>query len=208
MGKRFRGLLITFEGGEKLGKSTQIEILANHLQKEGLPVVVSREPGGTAFGVAVRELLLNPKWGLSKAASLFLFFADRAQHYKEVIKPALSQGKIIILDRYIDSTIVYQGHGNGWSIPFIWRLHNAATGMLLPDLTFVFNGTPHAMREQDDTFERLDDAFHQKVKDAYLSIANTMSRYQVIDANQSVDSVAQEIFDRSWSLLIAKAYIK
>jgi dTMP kinase len=203
---KFPGTFISFEGGEKLGKSTQVNLLAESLQKKGFSVIVTREPGGTAFGEAVREMLLNPKWTLSKATEMLLFQAARAQHYKEVLKPALRSGHIVLCDRYVDSSLVYQGHVGGWSLPLLLRLHGAACGMLMPDLTLIFDGQPHADFSAGDSFERRGAAFHSKVRDEFKALAGTHERYVMVDASRPIPIIRDEIENVAWNVLLKRAY--
>lgn len=192
--RKRKGAFITFEGtGEGVGKSTQAVQLAGRLKAEGHEVILTKEPGGTELGKQLRQLLLHSEVELSKATELFLMMADRAQHFKEVLKPALKDGKIIICDRYLDSTLVYQGSGRGWKTAFLWRLHHACTGSLLPDLTFVLDGVPHRERFKDDRFEKLDDSFHRKVKRGMLHLASKSDRYVLLNANVDETDLAQKI---------------
>lgn len=163
-----KGFMITFEStAEGVGKTTQARRLCEALREAGHDVLLTREPGGTDVGKQLREILLTPRakeQELSKATELFLMFADRAQHYVEVLKPALKSGKIVVCDRFFDSTLTYQGRGRGWKTAFLYRLHQAATGGLLPDLTFVLDGTPHHENLNPDRFEREGSDFFEKVK--------------------------------------------
>lgn len=194
-----RGLFITFEGvHEGIGKTTQAELLAETLRRAGYEVVLTRESGGTALGRRIREILLDPSVdNMSKATELFLQMADRAQHYKEVLKPSLKRGAIVISDRYFDSTLVYQGAGRGWKSALLWRLHHATTGSLLPHLTIVLNGQPHVNRGEGapDRIESEDGEFFSRVGTAMLHIASKDQRYAVVDANQDAGQVAQRILD-------------
>lgn len=190
-----RGLLISFEKTkEGLGGSTQALLLAESLRRDGYEVVLTREPGGTDFGKQIRQILLDPNNKLSKATELFLFLADRAQHYKEVLKPALKAGKIVICDRYFDSTLVYQGAGRGWKTAFLLRLHHATTGSLYPDLTIVLDGEPHINRAENnpDRIEGEGTLFFDKVRNAMLSLTKE-PRYQVMDANVTPEALAKQI---------------
>jgi dTMP kinase len=190
--QKFKGFLITLEGRDGLGKSTQAQLLADALQDRGYPVVLTREPGGTPAGRELRKIILDPAYNLSKAALMLLYQADRAQHYKEVLKPNLKAGKIVISDRFLDSTLVYQGHGLGWSLPLLYRLHNATTGMLMPDLTFILDGTSFKALGTD-TLEALGNDFQKDLREGYLNLAATSPRYKVIPANQPVEYVSDLI---------------
>lgn len=192
--RKYKGLFITFEGGEKTGKTTQADILADTLRDRGYSVVVTREPGAdTSVGRQIREILMNPQYKLSKATELFLFQADRAQHYKEILKPNLKAGKIVICDRYVDSTLVYQGHVGGWSLPLLFRLHGAGTGMLMPDVTFILNGTRHQPLDLQDSYERRGETYHTDVKNSYLHLSSTHHRYYVVNSDLPPNEVADII---------------
>jgi dTMP kinase len=196
MGK-FKGIFITFEKtAERLGGTTQAELLYHKLLGMGVDAVLTKEPGGTAIGTVLANLLKNPCAEMSKATELFLFMADRSQHYKEVLKPNLKAGKVVISDRYYDSTLVYQGYGRGWKTAFLWRLHQATTGSLLPDLTVVMDGVPHqdiSALEDADRIEKAGDSFHLKVKEGMLHLAKKDNRYILVNANRSKEDIADEI---------------
>lgn len=196
--RNHRGLFITFEKTrEGLGGTTQATLLAENLKRAGFDVVLTREPGGTPLGQQIRSLLLDPTNKLSKATELFLFLADRAQHYKEVLKPALKEGKIVICDRYFDSTLVYQGAGRGWKNALLWRLHHATTGSLLPNLTIVLDGEPHINRADNnpDRIEGEGTFFFEKVRNAMLHLAWKDERYVVLNANTDAETLAKQIMD-------------
>lgn len=180
------GRFITFEGTEGTGKSTQVRLLADELRSAGRRVLVSREPGGTAFGRTLRALLLDPAAGtIAPLAELFLYLADRAQHAREVIAPALARGECVICDRFQDATVAYQGHGRGLDPEFIAAASARAAGGIGPDLTFLLEfedvsvGLARARRRQsedgtagvEDRFEREEVAFHERVRDGYRAIA-------------------------------------
>jgi dTMP kinase len=191
-----KGLFITFEGVlEGIGKSTQAQLLAMSLREAGYEVTLTHEPGGTVFGQHVRALLLDPSMHLSKASELFLFLADRAQNYKEVIKPSLKAGHIVISDRYFDSTLAYQGAGRGWKTALLWRLHHATTGSLLPDLTIVLDGIPHIDRqsERPDRIEAENQTFFKQVRGAMLDLATKDKRYALVNANVDETTLCQHI---------------
>ena len=194
--RNHKGLFITFESTvEGIGKSTQAHLLASALRRAGFEVVLTKEPGGTMVGQMLRTILLDPKSKLSKATELFLLMADRAQHYKEVLKPGLKNGKIIICDRYVDSTLAYQGAGRGWKNAFLWRLHHATTGSLLPNLTVVLHGTPHINRSEHnpDRFEQEGTNFFTRVEQEILHVASKDPRYVVLDGNVDADTITEDI---------------
>ena len=133
------GLFITFEGADGCGKTTQIELLDKYLKYKGLETLITREPGAKGLGVKLREILLNYEGEVSPKAESFLFLADRAQHVDCLIKPAITEGKIVLCDRHTDSTVAYQGYGRELDIVQINYLNNLATGGLKPDLTIIFD---------------------------------------------------------------------
>jgi dTMP kinase len=169
------GFFLTFEGIEKSGKTTQADLLVDRLRAEGRDVVFTLEPGGTRLGEGARRLLLDPNLGMevSQRAEVFLFAADRAQHIEEVIRPALDAGKLVISDRFVDSTIAYQGHGRGVDLAELNTIQEFATGGLRPDLTVLVDvdvDTSRARMEAADRLESEDDGFFERVREGYLSL--------------------------------------
>lgn len=194
-----RGVLITVEGVEGSGKSTQCRRLAERLQARGLGVVLTSEPDGTALGAAIRTLFETDGSPPTPLTQVFLFMAARQQHAAEVIRPALSRGAVVISDRYVDATMAYQGFGQGVDLETIRDLNALATGGLLPDLTLVLDLEPAAgmSRIGDrslDAFERMDLAFHRRVREGYLEIARTEKRRVVVlRADQDEDTLAAAV---------------
>ncbi|MEW1954488.1 dTMP kinase [Terrabacter sp. NPDC080008] len=193
------GLFVCFEGGDGAGKTTQVRLLTEVLQQRGREVVVTRQPGGTPLGEQIRELLLHGDH-VSPRAEALLFAADKAHHVDELIKPALVEGKVVITDRYVDSSITYQGAGRALGRDEIMALQHWAVGGLLPDLTIVLDVTPQVGRERrGDAPDRLEseaDAFHGAVRRGYLELASTdPERYLVLDASQSVERVHAAVLD-------------
>jgi dTMP kinase len=201
-------MLITLEGIEGSGKTTQIRHLVDYFQKMGKACVVTREPGDTEIGKKIRAILLDPEnKNLDPLAELFLYAADRAQHIKERITPAIDSGKIVISDRFHDATTVYQGWARGIDPAIIGTIHRLVLGSLLPDLTFLFDlppetGLKRALRQVDigtrtpeeTRFEREALPFHQKVREGYLELARCEpGRFIVIDAAQSEQEVTEAI---------------
>jgi dTMP kinase len=169
------GLLVTFEGIEGSGKSTQIELTRAYVEEQGYPCLVTKEPGGCPLGEEIRSFLLDRgDLRIDPVAELFLIEAGRTQHVAEVIKPALDNGRIILCDRYTDATLAYQGYGRGLDITVITQMNQWATGGLTPQCTIVLDcpvevGMVRAKGE--DRFEREDRKFHQQVREGYLRIA-------------------------------------
>ena len=205
------GKFITFEGLDGCGKSTQLERLANRLREARLPVAVTREPGGTATGEKIRQLLLDTRTaGLDATAELALMFASRAQHIREVILPALDVADVVLCDRFTDSSEAYQGGGRKLGSHTVLELHRLLCGDLQPDLTILMDSDVAASVERarrrnqsrtrdDDTdenrFERENRAFFTRVRDAYLEIAKREpERVSLVDARGTPDQTHAKIF--------------
>jgi dTMP kinase len=207
--------LMTIEGVEGCGKTTQIRMAGDYLAAGGVPFIITEEPGGTPLGKKIREILLN-RWPypISPAAELLLFFAARSQHVGDVILPALKEGKWVLCDRFFDATLAYQGFGRGLDIDFIKSLHGFSAASLKPALTILLDvpvdvGLRRAMDRiahsegegaaLEDRFEREDGGggFHQKIREGYLSLAKEEPmRYRIIDASRDIRTVHREICDR------------
>jgi dTMP kinase len=200
MMRSHRGLFITVEKTrEGLGGTTLATNLANALRAQGYEVVLTKESGGTELGQQIRKMLKDPNNKLSKATELFLQLADRAQHYKEVLKPNLRDGKIVISDRYFDSTLMYQGAGRGWKTAFLWRLHHATTGSLLPNLTIVLDGKPFRELDTNDRFE-MDKDFQMRAEQFIRHHALKDKRYELmqvdVDAAHLLERTLQVVEER------------
>jgi dTMP kinase len=197
MMRSHRGLFITVEKTrEGLGGTTLAYNLAQSLRAQGFEVVLTCESGGTELGKQIRSILKDPNNKLSKATELFLQLADRAQHYKEVLKPNLRDGKIVISDRYFDSTLMYQGAGRGWKTAFLWRLHHATTGSLLPNLTVVLDGKPFRELDTNDRFE-MDKDFQNRAEQFIRHFATKDKRYELMQ----VDGDASHMLDRTLKVI-------
>jgi len=189
-------MFVTFEGIEGSGKSTAIATLARLLRERGTPVLVTREPGGTPLGDAVRSIFLESLVRIDPLTEVFLLNAARAQHVIEVIGPALKEAQVVLCDRFFDATIAYQGYGRGLDVDTLLRLCQEATQRIAPDLTFVLDVAPEisaarvAARGGSDRLEREGMAFHARVREGYLQLAERFSRMHVIDGSQTPDRVA------------------
>lgn len=175
-----KGKFITFEGSEGCGKSTQSKMLFDYLKAKGLRVIYLREPGGVKVSEMIREILLNPKNKISPVAETLLYMAARAQVVEEIIKPALLSGKIVVCDRFMDSTIAYQGYGLGIDIKLIKSIGNFATGGISPDLT-IFLDLPvkSGLKYRHNCKDRIEQrsvSYHEKVRRGYLALAKSQPR--------------------------------
>ena len=194
-----RGVLVTVEGVEGSGKTTQCVRLAEHLRRSQRQVVQTSEPDGTPLGIAIRSLFEHEGSPPTSLTQTFLFMAARQQHVAEIIRPALAQGAVVLSDRYTDATVAYQGYGLGMDLQTIRDLNALATGGVLPDLTLVLDIEPAAgMRRiggrRLDAFERMDLAFHQRVREGYLEMARAeKNRVVVLRADQAPDALSAEI---------------
>ena len=201
-------LFITFEGGEGCGKSVQAIMLYNRLCQTAIPVILTHEPGGTPIGDEVCRLL---KWtedfDITPLTELLLFNAARSQLVIEVIKPNLEKGKVVICDRFADSTTVYQGYGRGLDLKVIKQVNNTATQGLMPELTIMLDlaakaGLARKQAERQDRFEKQDIAFHERIRQGYLELAaSEPQRWLVIDATQSQEEIAEIIWQKVSQLL-------
>jgi dTMP kinase len=195
-------LFVTFEGIEGSGKSTHLRLLANALRSAGHDVVETREPGGTALGQALRELLLAPSdTPPEPLAELLLYCADRAQHVAQVIRPALAAGQVVLCDRFSDSTLAYQGYARRLELGTVRALDAAARGGVEPDLTFLLDCPPdaglaraRARSGSSDRFEQEALAFHEAVQRGFHALAATApGRYRIIDTVPPAAQVAERI---------------
>jgi dTMP kinase len=200
-----RGYLITFEGSEGSGKTTQASRMAERFEAHGYEVVVTREPGGTQIGEEIRHILMHSASGenMRPETELLLFAASRAQLVREVIAPALAEGKIVLCDRFLDSTTVYQGVGRKIAAEPVHMINTFAVGDLMPDVTVVvdvpaelgFERIRHRVRELPDRMEQENIEFYRKVRTGYLMLAKALSeRFIIADGTQPVDVVADHIW--------------
>ena len=204
------GLFITFEGGEGSGKTTQINRLANSLTEVGHKVITTREPGGTPEAEKVRDLIVQKDGGeWTPMAETLLLFSARLMHVETVIRPALNEGKIVICDRFYDSTLAYQGYGRGLDHHMIEELYLITLGHFKPNVTFMMDIDPEvgleragrriaseslSVAQREDKYEGLDIEFHKRIRQAFLDIAkHNYRRCMVINADRPLDVLADEI---------------
>ena len=193
------GYLVVFEGGEGAGKTTQIQAFARWLESRGAEAVITREPGGTAIGTKIRDVLLDPSSaGMDERTEALLYAADRAQHVAEVIRPALEAGKVVVSDRYVDSSLVYQGLARGLGVDQIYRISEWATQGLLPDIVIYMKIDPKvALRRVDRSLDRIEleeGDFHQRVEDGYVELATRFpGRFRILDASGTPEEVHERI---------------
>ena len=200
--------LITFEGIEGSGKSTQVKLLEEYLQGQNIPLLMTQEPSGTSIGRKIGDILFNRSHqAMCAETELFLFFAARAQHVREVIIPAMQDGKFVLCDRFSDATFAYQGAGRGLDADFVRKLNDYAAMQLKPALTLLFDlpveiglqraGRRDAQRQDPsavDRFEREKIDFHNRVRQGYLDLyAAEPGRFRVIDAARTVEAIAGDV---------------
>ncbi|BDI21532.1 dTMP kinase [Herbiconiux sp. L3-i23] len=202
------GLFVTFEGGDGAGKTTQSDLLESWLHERGEEVLRTREPGGTDLGLEVRQMVLHRRGHIASRAEALLYAADRAHHIATVVRPALEAGTVVVQDRYLDSSVAYQGAGRVLDADEIRSLSLWAVEGLLPDLTVLLDLDVEGGRSrlaERTTYDRLEAEaadFHSRVREAYLALAAAEpERFLVLDASRPVDDLAGDIRDRVESLL-------
>ncbi|MGX1702951.1 dTMP kinase [Microbacterium sp. NPDC055357] len=202
-------MFVTLEGGDGVGKSTQAALLEEWLAQRGSTVVRTREPGGTEVGVLVRDIVLHHRGEIAPRAEALLYAADRAHHIETLVRPALDRGDVVIQDRYLDSSVAYQGAGRVLGRDEVRDLSLWATGGLLPDLTVLLDLDPEVARARlvadDKPFDRLEaekHAFHARVREEFLALAAAEpERFLVVDAALAPDEIARFVRDRVEALL-------
>lgn len=204
-----RGLFVTFEGGDGVGKTTQMSLLASSLEDSGFSVTVTREPGGTSLGNEIRELVLHSREHISPRAEALLYAADRAHNVATVVRPALDRGDVVLQDRYFDSSVAYQGAGRALEADDIKRISMWAADDLVPDLTVLLDldeeSAAQRVTAQNKPFDRFESErseFHARVRHAFLGLALAEpDRFIVIDATLPPETIAQTIARRVSDLL-------
>lgn len=209
MSTEYPGVFITLEGGDGTGKTTQAELLTAWLESQGRTVLRTREPGGSAVGVEIREIVLHHRGDIAPRAEALLYAADRAHHIATVVRPALERGEVVLQDRYFDSSVAYQGAGRVLDRTEVRNLSLWASGGLLPDATILLDLDPDAARTRLDAvrtrYDRLEaekTEFHARVRTAFLELAAAEpERFLVVDAALTVDEIAAIIRERLSPLL-------
>ena len=194
---------ITFEGIEGSGKSTQSKMLHEYLLAKNYDAIITREPGGVPAAELIRSVLLDENIAkLAAKSEIFLNFAARVEHVEKLIQPALKAGKIVISDRFFDSTVAYQGYGFGADLSLIEKVKNLAIGDFVPDITFLIDVPVEIAfkrihnRSTNNRYEKFGAEFHQKTRDGFLEIARKNSRVAVIDGCKNIEEIAEEILTR------------
>lgn len=196
-----KGLFITVEGTDGSGKSTQIRLMEEYLRSKGYDIIFTREPGGTRIGEEIRSLILDPEnTEMGIIAEMLLYASSRAQHVAELVKPAVMSGKVVICDRFVDSSYVYQGFGRGIDLKLVESVNNIALDGMTPDITFFFDISPEIALKRRiastgaDRIENEKMDFHMKVYEGYKKLALIYSdRIKSIDGNRDVDSIFQDV---------------
>ena len=199
--KKRKGSFITFEGPEASGKSSQIILLKEYLKKKNIPFIITREPGGTIISESIRNIILNKKNKISDLEEILMLMAARSNHIEEVIKPALIQNKIVISDRFADSTFVYQGYLNGFGINSAKKLHKDLLNNFLPNKTFLFNLNPKEIirrlknRKVKNKYDKNNLLFHKKISLGYKIISKNQKRFINIDATKDKKFIHKVIIE-------------
>ncbi len=196
-----RGKFITFEGCDGCGKSTQLRLLSNYLSENGVPHIFTREPGGGKISEAIREILLNGKnMEMTDECEALLYAASRVQHLSDRVEPALSEGKLVICDRYVDSSLAYQAYARGLGLDFVTKINAFALKNYLPDVTIFIDLTPEAAflrkhgADQNDRLEKAGMEFHKRVYEGYKAVAAAEpDRVACVDGTQTPDQVFADV---------------
>ncbi len=203
------GLFITFEGGDGSGKTTQINLLATWLEAQGQTVVLTREPGGTDLGVELRNIVLHRKGFIAPRAEALLYAADRSHHIHSLVRPALERGEVVVQDRYLDSSVAYQGAGRVLDPEEVRELSLWATERLIPHLTVLLDGPASVAKarqaQTEREYDRLEaeaEDFHTRVRESYLSLAAAEpERFLVVNGELPIEEIHQSIITKVSDLL-------
>ena len=203
------GLFVVFEGGDSVGKSTQVRLLTRHLAERGVEHLVTRQPGGTPLGAELRHLILDPDTGdVDHRAEALMYAADKAQHVHELIRPALAAGRVVVSDRYVDSMIAYQGAGRALDVAEVSQIAWWAVGHLRPDLTVLLDTDPAAAVATIERKDRLEAAgleLHRRARQHFLDLAaERPSDYLVLDARDTRERIAAAVAEAVDGLLAAR----
>lgn len=206
-----KGLFITFEGGEGSGKTTIIKQLLERLETLNQEYVLTREPGGCEISEQIRDIILDVNnTMINKRTEALLYAASRAQHVEEVLRPALDNGKLVICDRYVDSSIIYQGYARDNKIEDVWSINNFAIDNIKPDITLFFDIKPEAafarLKEHSRDMNRLDledMKFHNKVYEAYLELCK-QDHFITIDATRTIEEITDEVYNIIYKELVKR----
>lgn len=192
------GTFISLEGPDGAGKTTQLKLLSKYLDSINCQYIITRDPGGTPLGKQIRRIVLHSESAIDPTAELLLYQADRAQHVSEIIAPSLSKGLVVLCDRYVDSSLAYQGYGRNIDLALIRQLNEIATGGLMPELTILFDIDSEAglSRLHPSGHDRLECEamdFHKRVRNGYLELAKQEpDRWRVIDASRAMSAVQED----------------
>ena len=199
--KKNRNLFVSFEGPEASGKSSQIKLLGKYLKKNKIPHIITREPGGTKIGEKLRKIILDKKENITPSEEILLLMSARLNHINNVILPSLKKGKIVISDRFADSTFVYQGYVNNFGLKKTLDLHKNLLNNFLPTKTFLFILNSNEinrrlkLRKNKNKYDKINKDFHNKVIRGYKKISKNNKRFYTIDATKSITSISEKIIE-------------
>ena len=197
--KNNKNLFVSFEGPEASGKSSQIKLLGKYLKKNKIPHIITREPGGTKIGEKLRKIILDKKENITPSEEILLLMSARLNHINNVILPSLKKGKIVISDRFADSTFVYQGYVNNFGLKKTLDLHKKLLNNFLPTKTFLFILNSNEinrrlkLRKNKNKYDKINKDFHNKVIRGYKKISKNNKRFYTIDATKSITSISEQI---------------